>query len=156
MRVAPTLLVALLTMSPALAQQQAPPPPAPQAPPTQAVAPASAPTDSRGFSCAQIPAAQHFLDGLRPGPNTSRAQQHLDAAKSAQAANNDQQCVAELRQVDHYARRSAAADRHATKASAHTVHRTRHRVLCADPLHQDRPGGSDYHGPPVAGCPRVP
>jgi hypothetical protein len=24
--------------------------------------------------------------------------------------------------------------------------------LCADPLHQNRPGGSDYRGPPVAGC----
>jgi predicted small secreted protein len=24
---------------------------------------------------------------------------------------------------------------------------------CADALHQNRPGGSDYHGPPVAGCP---
>jgi hypothetical protein len=24
---------------------------------------------------------------------------------------------------------------------------------CADALHQDRPGGTDYHGPPVAGCP---
>jgi hypothetical protein len=29
-------------------------------------------------------------------------------------------------------------------------------VLCADPLHQNRPGGSDYHGPPVAGCRPVP
>jgi hypothetical protein len=26
-------------------------------------------------------------------------------------------------------------------------------VQCADALHQDRPGGTDYHGPPVAGCP---
>ncbi len=26
-------------------------------------------------------------------------------------------------------------------------------VACADPLHQDRPGGSDYHGPPVPECP---
>ena len=25
-------------------------------------------------------------------------------------------------------------------------------VQCADVLHQDRPGGSDYHGPPVPGC----
>ena len=25
--------------------------------------------------------------------------------------------------------------------------------LCADLMHQDRPGGSDYHGPPVPGCP---
>jgi predicted small secreted protein len=24
---------------------------------------------------------------------------------------------------------------------------------CADAMHQDRPGGTDYHGPPVAGCP---
>jgi hypothetical protein len=26
-------------------------------------------------------------------------------------------------------------------------------VRCADPLHQGLPGGTDYHGPPVAGCP---
>ena len=26
-------------------------------------------------------------------------------------------------------------------------------VQCADALHQDRPGGTDYHGPPVVGCP---
>jgi hypothetical protein len=24
---------------------------------------------------------------------------------------------------------------------------------CADAMHQDRPGGSDYYGPPVPGCP---
>lgn len=27
-------------------------------------------------------------------------------------------------------------------------------VSCADFLHQARPGGSDYQGPPVAGCPQ--
>jgi hypothetical protein len=26
-------------------------------------------------------------------------------------------------------------------------------VRCADPMHQDLPGGTDYRGPPVAGCP---
>lgn len=26
-------------------------------------------------------------------------------------------------------------------------------VQCADPLHQDRPGGTDYRGPPVPECP---
>jgi hypothetical protein len=26
-------------------------------------------------------------------------------------------------------------------------------VRCADPMHQNLPGGSDYHGPPVYGCP---
>jgi hypothetical protein len=25
-------------------------------------------------------------------------------------------------------------------------------VQCADFLHQNRPGGSDYNGPPVPGC----
>jgi hypothetical protein len=98
-----------------------------------------------GFSCSQIPDAQRYLDSLRPGPNTQAAQSHLDAAKHAA---NDQQCVAELREVDKYARRSEAADHHAA------VHH--HRMLaqrCADPLHQNRPGGSDYHGPPVPGCP---
>ena len=27
-------------------------------------------------------------------------------------------------------------------------------VQCADAMHQDRPGGTDYHGPAVAGCPQ--
>jgi hypothetical protein len=26
-------------------------------------------------------------------------------------------------------------------------------VRCADPMHQDLPGGTDYRGPPVYGCP---
>jgi hypothetical protein len=89
------------------------------------------------ISCAQLPEAQHYVDQLRPGPNTSAAQRHLDLAR---AATSDGQCVSELSLVDKYARRSAAADRRA----AH--------VQCADFLHQDRPGGSDYRGPPVAGC----
>lgn len=127
MRVLPTMIVAAaLLAGPALAQAA-----------TQ-------------ISCSQIPDAQHFVDGLKPGPNTSAAQQHLDAAKSARQAGNDKQCVAELSRVNYYARRSAAADKR--MASAH-VHR--HHVVCADPMHQDRPGGSDYHGPAVAGCPRV-
>ena len=90
-----------------------------------------------GISCSQIPDAQNYLNGLRPGPNTRAAQHHLDLAR---AARSDAQCVSELRIVDRYAKRSAALDRRAT------------RVLCADALHQNRPGGSDYRGPPVAGC----
>jgi hypothetical protein len=57
--------------------------------------------------CSEIPKAQHFLAGLRPGPNTRAAQRHLDAAKRA---TSPRQCSAELRKVDYYARRSAAAD----------------------------------------------
>src|ERR1700675_334022 len=26
-------------------------------------------------------------------------------------------------------------------------------IRCADPMHQDLPGGTDYRGPPVYGCP---
>jgi hypothetical protein len=98
---------------------------------------------SAAITCAEVPEAQGFVDTLKPGPNTSAAQRHLDAAKSA---GSEKQCVAELRQVDKYAKRSAAADRRAASG------RTR-RAKCADMLHQNRPGGSDYHGPPVAGCP---
>ncbi len=58
--------------------------------------------------CSEIPKAQHFVAGLRPGPNTRAAQRHLDAAKRAKSPR---QCSAELRKVDYYARRSAAADR---------------------------------------------
>lgn len=110
---------------------------------------------SAAISCSQIPDAQRFVDNLRPGPNTRAAQRHLDAAKRA---TSDGQCIAELRQVDKYARRSAAADRRTaslvqkTQADGPRIVR---RVRCADALHQDRPGGSDYNGPPVAGCPSV-
>ncbi len=58
--------------------------------------------------CSEIPKAQHFVHGLKPGPNTRAAQRHLDAAKRAKSPR---QCSAELRKVDYYARRSAAADR---------------------------------------------
>lgn len=128
-RVIPTTIVAaFLLASPALAQAATP-----------------------QISCNQIDDAQHFVDGLKPGPNTTAAQQHLDAAKSARQAGNDRQCVSELSRVDYYARRSAAADKRA--AAAHTHPRPRH-VVCADAMHQDRPGGSDWHGPSY-GCPHV-
>jgi hypothetical protein len=106
------------------------------------------------ISCSQIPDAQRFVEGLRPGPNTSAAKQHLGAAKRAADAGDDRQCVSELGRVNTYATRSAAADK---RAAAHpaSAHPTHHRhVLCADALHQNRPGGSDYRGPPVAGCSR--
>ena len=59
--------------------------------------------------CSEVPKAQHFVNGLRPGPNTRAAQRHLDAARHARSPH---QCSAELRKVDYYARRSVAADRH--------------------------------------------
>jgi hypothetical protein len=60
--------------------------------------------------CSDIPLAQHFVDGLKPGPNTRAAQKHLDAAKHA---TTEAGCDKELRQVDYYARRSAEADKRA-------------------------------------------
>jgi hypothetical protein len=105
------------------------------------------------ITCSQVPDAQRFVDGLKPGPNTSQAQQHLDAAKQAANAGNDQQCVSELTRVNDYATRSAAADKRAA-AGHHSTHH--HRALCADAMHQNRPGGTDYHGPAVAGCPKRP
>jgi hypothetical protein len=108
------------------------------------------------ITCSQIPAAQRFVDGLHPGPNTSAAQQHLAAAKRAADAGDDRHCVSELGQVNHYATRSADADK---RAAAHpaSAHKTRHpHVQCADALHQNRPGGTDYHGPAVPGCHRPP
>jgi hypothetical protein len=101
--------------------------------------------------CSDIPDAQRFVDGLKPGPNTRAAQKHLDAAKRATSAG---QCDKELRQVDTYARRSAAADKRAAPHAAAATRKPARRVACADLMHQDRPGGTDYHGPPVAGCPR--
>lgn len=122
--------------------------------------PGNAPPAPNGgpIACSQVNDAQHFVDGLRPGPNTRAAQQHLDAAKQASQAGNDQQCVQELGRVNYYAKRSAAADKRAGNHAGHHVrrvsahNRARH-VQCADAMHQNRPGGTDYHGPNVAGCP---
>jgi len=97
--------------------------------------------------CSDLPNAESFVAKLQPGPNTRAAQRHLEAAKRA---TSETQCSAELAQVDKYARRSLAADKRA--AAAHGKHPAR-TVKCADAFHQSRPGGSDYHGPPVAGCP---
>jgi hypothetical protein len=109
---------------------------------------ASALPAAAAISCADVPKAQSFVDGLKPGPNTRKAQAHLDKAKSA---GSESQCVSELGQVNKYASASAAADKRV--ASRGSRPRAR-RVACADTLHQDRPGGTDYHGPAVAGCPR--
>jgi hypothetical protein len=118
------------------------------------------------IECAQIPHAQSFIDGLKPGPNTKAAQRHLDAAKNAKS---DKDCVAELGKVNYYAKRSAAADARVASGQAATPTEAKPKngkvktakakpasgVQCADTLHQDRPGGSDYKGKPVAGCKRV-
>lgn len=108
------------------------------------------------ITCSQLPEAQRFVDRLHPGPNTSAARQHLDAAKRASDAGDERHCVSELGRVNDYATRSAAADK---RAAAHpaSAHRSHHRrVLCADAMHQNRPGGTDYHGPAVPGCHRPP
>jgi hypothetical protein len=120
------------------------------------------------IECSQIPHAQSFIDGLKPGPNTKAAQRHLDAAKNAKS---DKDCVTELGKVNYYAKRSAAADARlagapATQAAPNGTKPKKAKVKtakaksggavqCADTLHQDRPGGSDYKGKPAAGCKRV-
>jgi hypothetical protein len=98
------------------------------------------------ITCADLPKAESFVDGLKPGPNTNKAQAHLAKARSA---GSESQCVAELNQVNKYATRSAEADKRAASGGARPK-----RVRCADTMHQNRPGGTDYRGPPVAGCPR--
>jgi hypothetical protein len=105
------------------------------------------------ITCSQIPQAQRFIEGLKPGPNTRAAQQHLDAAKHAADSGNDRECVSELTRVNDYATRSANADK---RGSAHHSATGRGHVVCADAMHQNRPGGTDYNGPPVPGCPKRP
>ncbi len=131
MRVIVTLIVASLFAAPALAAEK--------------------------IECSQIPHAQSFVDGLKPGPNTVAAQRHLDAAKTAKS---DQQCVTELGKVNYYAKRSAAVDKRLAAAGFHQAKKPNAKMAkskairtaqCADTLHQDRPGGSDYKGM-SAGC----
>jgi len=124
-------------------------------------APAMAATQ---IQCSQIPHAQAFINGLKPGPNTKLAQQHLDAAKRAKS---DKECVDELGKVNYYAKRSAAADKRAPQSATKPTKPTKtppkttakakrpRTVQCADLLHQNRPGGTDYKGPPVPACNRA-
>jgi hypothetical protein len=112
------------------------------------LAPGVAAAAAAAITCADIPKAQHFVDGLKPGPNTAAAQRHLDAAKKARS---EKQCVSELGKVNYYAKRSAAADRRIAKAKPRRE--APRRIRCADVLHQARPGGTDYKGPPVPECP---
>ena len=61
------------------------------------------------ITCSQLPKAEAFVNTkLKPGPNTTAAKRHLELAKNAKS---DAQCVAELRKVDYYAKRSMAADK---------------------------------------------
>ena len=65
------------------------------------------------ISCAQLPKAEAYVnDQLKPGPNTTAAKKHLALAKQARSEKG---CVAELKKVDYYAKRSAAADKRAAQ-----------------------------------------
>jgi hypothetical protein len=50
--------------------------------------------------------------------------------------------------------RSGTVGSVASNAPRHSQIAIARHVRCADWLHQNRPGGSDYHGPPVKGCRR--
>jgi hypothetical protein len=64
---------------------------------------------AKAASCAaEVRSAERFVERLRPGPNTRAAERHLAAARRA---HSERRCMAELRQVNVYAERSAAADR---------------------------------------------
>jgi len=92
MRIVFAALIAAMLLAPALAQAQ--------------------------ITCAQLPKAEAFVNTkLKPGPNTNAAKRYLEAAKHAKS---NAQCVAALRKVDYYAKRSMAADKHAAaNAAAH-------------------------------------
>jgi colicin import membrane protein len=162
--------------------------------------------------CADLPKAEAYVAGLKPGADKSAAEQHIAAAKAA--GTDEAACSAELAQVDKFARRAtpahpksgthkvaasrarahekraalaerraaaedrrareaakrAAADRRKAAAEKRLALAERRRVAaaaprrtsgsgssvvyvkCADLLHQNRPGGSDYRGPPVPAC----
>ena len=62
-----------------------------------------------GIPCSDLPKAEKFVhDRLKPGPNTTEAEHHLELARQAKT---ERECSDELAAVDAYARRSLAADK---------------------------------------------
>jgi hypothetical protein len=62
-----------------------------------------------GIPCSDLPQAEKFVhEKLKPGPNTTEAERHLELA---QKATTERECSNELAAVDAYARRSLAADK---------------------------------------------
>ncbi len=61
-----------------------------------------------GIPCSDLPQAEKFVhEKLKPGPNTTEAERHLQLARQAKT---ERECSDELTAVDAFARRSLAAD----------------------------------------------
>jgi len=70
-----------------------------------------------GIPCSDLPQAEKFVhEKLRPGPNTTEAERHLELARKAKS---ERECSDELAAVDAYARRSLAADHAAPPPQQH-------------------------------------
>jgi peptidoglycan hydrolase-like protein with peptidoglycan-binding domain len=83
------------------------------------------------------------------GPATRKAIQSFQYSQGMPSTGQLTDEVLDKLGVDHAGVQLGAA---AAPAAARTRAAPRRAVQCADFLHQDRPGGSDYHGPPVRGC----
>jgi hypothetical protein len=70
-----------------------------------------------GIPCSDLPQAEKFVhEKLKPGPNTTEAEKHLELARQAKT---ERDCSDELTAVDAYARRSLAADHAAEQQQQH-------------------------------------
>ncbi len=70
-----------------------------------------------GIPCSDLPQAEKFVrEKLKPGPNTTEAEKHLELARKAKT---ERECSDELTAVDAYARRSLAADHAAEQQQPH-------------------------------------
>jgi hypothetical protein len=79
------------------------------------LAPAAA--GAAGIPCSDLPQAEKYVhEKLKPGPNTSEAERHLELARKAKT---ERECSDELAAVDAFARRSLAADHAAEQPQQH-------------------------------------
>jgi len=82
------------------------------------------------------------------GRQTRKAIQSFQFANGMESSGQLTDAVLDKLGVDHAGVQLSANTGTVTPTRA----APRRAVQCADFLHQSRPGGSDYHGPPVAGC----
>ena len=101
------------------------------------------------MACAGIAQAEHFLQGMRSGPEARAARRYLAEAKRART---EAACAAALRQVDIHTSRAEAADRRAAAREQAAAYKGKSpNMRCAIKPSRDEAGEAGQ-AKRIAGC----